>query len=55
MSESHHSEAATHPAHIWFLLDRSGSMDAVFEDVVLGLQEFVREQRLADPEAQLTR
>jgi hypothetical protein len=30
-------------------------MDAVFEDVVLGLQEFVREQRLADPEAQLTR
>lgn len=43
-----------HPAHIWFLLDRSGSMGSLFQDVVLGLQEFVREQRLADPAAQLT-
>ena len=42
------------PAHIWFLLDRSGSMSSLFQDVVLGLQEFVREQRLADPRAQLT-
>lgn len=47
-SESHH------PAHIWFLLDRSGSMSSLFQDVVLGLQEFVREQRLADSAAQLT-
>jgi Mg-chelatase subunit ChlD len=45
---------AIHPAHIWFLLDRSGSMQALLEDVVLGLQEFVREQRLADPQALLT-
>jgi Mg-chelatase subunit ChlD len=43
-----------HPAHIWFLLDRSGSMQALLEEVVLGLQEFVREQRLADPRARLT-
>ncbi len=43
-----------HPGHIWFLLDRSGSMGALYQDVVLGLQEFVREQRLADPRARLT-
>lgn len=43
-----------HPGHIWFLLDRSGSMDALYQDVVLGLQEFVREQRIADPKARLT-
>ena len=42
------------PAHVWFLLDRSGSMASLFQDVVLGLQEFIREQRLADPRAQLT-
>lgn len=41
-------------AHIWFLLDRSGSMQALLQDVVLGLQEFIREQRLADPQARLT-
>jgi len=29
-------------------------MSSLFQDVVLGLQEFVREQRLADPSAQLT-
>jgi Mg-chelatase subunit ChlD len=40
--------------HIWFLLDRSGSMQALYQDVVLGLQEFIREQRLADPRARLT-
>lgn len=45
---------ANDPAHIWFLLDRSGSMGSLYQDVVLGLQEFVREQRLADPQAQLT-
>lgn len=43
-----------HPAHIWFLLDRSGSMGALYQDVVLGLQELVREQRAADPQARLT-
>ena len=48
------SEHDHHPAHIWFLLDRSGSMHSLFQDVVLGLQEFVREQRLADASAQLT-
>jgi Mg-chelatase subunit ChlD len=53
MSPAKPSEAA-HPAYIWFLLDRSGSMQAILEDVVLGLQEFLREQRLADPEARLT-
>jgi Mg-chelatase subunit ChlD len=47
-------QAPEDPAHIWFLLDRSGSMGALFQDVVLGLQEFIREQRLADPRAQLT-
>lgn len=43
-----------HPGHIWFLLDRSGSMGSLYQDVVLGLQEFIREQRLADPNARLT-
>ena len=43
-----------HPSHIWFLLDRSGSMSGLLQDVILGLQEFIREQRLADPSARLT-
>lgn len=47
------SRTSEHP-HIWFLLDRSGSMHALFQDVVLGLQEFIREQRLADADARLT-
>ncbi len=42
-----------HP-HIWFLLDRSGSMGALYQEVVLGLQELIREQRLADADARLT-
>ncbi len=54
MPKNPQSTPANDPAHIWFLLDRSGSMGSMFEDVVLGLQEFVREQRLADPQAQLT-
>ena len=55
MPENETSASDTHhPAHIWFLLDRSGSMSSLFQDVVLGLQEFVREQRLADPQAYLT-
>ena len=29
-------------------------MSSLYQDVVLGLQEFVREQRLADPKARLT-
>jgi len=45
---------AHHPSHVWFLLDRSGSMASLFQDVILGLQEFIREQRLADPSARLT-
>ncbi|MBM3673056.1 MAG: VWA domain-containing protein [Actinobacteria bacterium] len=47
-------EITDHPAHIWFLLDRSGSMSSLYQDVVLGLQEFVREQRIADPRARMT-
>ncbi len=43
-----------HPSHIWFLLDRSGSMAGLYQDVILGLQELIREQRLADPNARLT-
>jgi len=57
MTTNHTSGAPDHdhhPSHIWFLLDRSGSMAGLFQDVVLGLQEFIREQRLADPSARLT-
>jgi Mg-chelatase subunit ChlD len=41
-------------AHLWFLLDRSGSMEAVRPAVVEGLAEFLREQHAADPQALFT-
>ena len=41
-------------AHLWFLLDRSGSMEEVRGAVVEGLADFLREQHTADPEARFT-
>jgi Mg-chelatase subunit ChlD len=41
-------------AHLWFLLDRSGSMEAVRWAVVEGLASFLQEQHAADPEARFT-
>ncbi len=41
-------------AHLWFLLDRSGSMEAIRPAVVEGLADFLREQHAADPEALFT-
>ena len=55
MTDPHnHEETQAEPGQIWFLLDRSGSMSGLYQDVILGLQEFIREQRLADPNARLT-
>jgi Mg-chelatase subunit ChlD len=41
-------------AHIWFLLDRSGSMESIRPAVVEGLADFLREQHAADPRARFT-
>jgi Mg-chelatase subunit ChlD len=41
-------------AHIWFLLDRSGSMEPIRPAVVEGLADFLREQHAADPRALFT-
>ena len=41
-------------AHLWFLLDRSGSMEAIRPAVVEGLADFLRQQHAADPEALFT-
>lgn len=41
-------------AHLWFLLDRSGSMKAIRHAVVDGLADFLREQHAADPAALFT-
>lgn len=48
------SAAATSRADIWYLLDRSGSMDAIAEYVVQGYDEFIAEQRKEKGEATLT-
>lgn len=46
---------ATENAHIYFLLDRSGSMQQVASDVIAGFNSFVEEQKLAaSSEAKLT-
>lgn len=41
-------------ADIWFLLDRSGSMNVIAESVVQGFDEFIAEQRKEKGEATLT-
>ena len=41
-------------AHLWFLLDRSGSMESIRGAVVEGLAEFLQEQHAADPQALFT-
>ena len=47
------AEPITGPA-IWFLLDRSGSMQAIADDVVTGFDRFFAEQRAAGGEATVT-
>ena len=41
-------------AAIWFLLDRSGSMGSIADDVVVGFDRFFAEQRAAGGEATVT-
>lgn len=48
------SAADTSRADIWYLLDRSGSMDAIAEYVVQGYDEFVAEQRKEKGQATMT-
>jgi len=45
-----HSNSST-ATNIYFVLDRSGSMHAIKDDVVGGFNSFVEEQRRADPSA----
>jgi Mg-chelatase subunit ChlD len=42
------------PLHIYFLLDRSGSMNAMAEDVIGGFNSFLASQRADGPDALLT-
>jgi Mg-chelatase subunit ChlD len=46
------TEAA--PVHISIVLDRSGSMASIADDIVGGFNEFLREQRQREGEARLT-
>ena len=48
------SVADTSRADIWYLLDRSGSMDVIAEYVVQGYDEFIAEQRKEKGEATMT-
>jgi hypothetical protein len=43
-----------HHADIWFLLDRSGSMQSIAPDVVRGCDEFFAEQRRQEGDATVT-
>jgi ADP-ribosylglycohydrolase len=42
------------PAHVWFLLDRSGSMKSIEREVVAGFSKYVEEQASAAADALLT-
>jgi Mg-chelatase subunit ChlD len=48
------SAEGTSRADIWFLLDRSGSMEVIAEYVVQGFDEFIAEQRKEKGEATMT-
>jgi hypothetical protein len=43
-SNGHGTATPASPAHVWFLLDRSGSMQSIARDVVVGLHTFVKDQ-----------
>ena len=47
------SPAAT-TAHVYILLDRSGSMAGIAPDVIGGFNTFLDEQRAAGPDARIT-
>jgi Mg-chelatase subunit ChlD len=47
-------EAGDEPVHIWFLIDRSGSMDHLRQAVVDGFNGFVTEQKSVEGKARLT-
>ena len=53
MSESTATPPST-PSHIWFLLDRSGSMEPLREAVVEGFAEFITEQQADDDGGRIT-
>jgi hypothetical protein len=42
------------PVHTWILLDRSGSMASIADDVVGGFNEFLDRQRQLEGEARVT-
>ena len=44
----------TEPTKLWFLLDRSGSMDALAQDVIGGFNTFIAEQAREPGSAHLT-
>jgi Mg-chelatase subunit ChlD len=46
--------AGTSRAEIWFLLDRSGSMESIASDVVGGFDQFLADQRKLDGETTMT-
>lgn len=48
------SDPATATTHLYVLLDRSGSMERIREQVVEGLNTFVADQQQAEPDARLT-
>ena len=49
-----HKKTDSAPVHISIVLDRSGSMASIADDIVGGFNEFLREQRKRDGEARVT-
>lgn len=49
-----HKKPDSAPVHISIVLDRSGSMASIADDIVGGFNEFLREQRKRDGEARVT-
>jgi len=54
MKKREKSSPAATTAHIYILLDRSGSMASIAPDVIGGFNTFLDEQRAAGPDARIT-
>src|SRR4029079_10297966 len=48
------ASSSTERPHVWFLLDRSGSMKAIASAVITGFSRFVEEQASSGVDAALT-
>ena len=54
MAHPHRKAPAASRTHLYLLLDRSGSMESMRDDVIGGFNSFVAEQRAEGPDARVT-